>query len=215
MAFVPCDAVAEVKFIGETDGQETVNDLYFKSTAGPITQVNLAGLVTTLNAGFFQSLAALLSESWSADQIRARDLTSQFSFVAAESAGPTPGGVAGEQAPNNVSANVVFSTGLAGRNLHGSNRVPGIPNSLVTQNTLDTTFLNDIASAYASLVAPATGLPGGWTWVMVSRFFGFTFVGGKKVPTPRAAGVIHEIFSVLFVDAIVDSQKTRLPRHGR
>jgi len=215
MVFVPCQDVAHVAFIGETDGQQTVNDLYFISTAPPINFSSLVTLVNTLGTWYGAALGNLYAETWQYSHARGRDLTSQASFVYVSTLGATAGGVAGEQAPSNVSANIVFGTSLAGRNNHGSNRIPGIPNSLVDTNTLDSTFLTDIVNAYADLLAPSSILPSGWTWVNVSRFSGSTIVDGKKVPTPRVAGVMHEIFDVFFPDTIVDSQKTRLPGHGK
>lgn len=216
MPFVPCANVAEIELIGATDGQETINTLHFVSTAPPITAVSLSTLASTLGPWYAANIAPQLSESWVFEHTRARDLTSQFSFVATSiSGGNTPGGTAGEQAPSNVTSNVTFGSGLAGRNNHGSNRVPAIPNSVITQNTIDTAWLTAILEAYFMLTAPSSTLPGGWTWVVLSRFSGFTLVDGKKVPTPRVAGVFHEIFDVYFTDNIVDSQKTRLPRHGR
>ena len=216
MPFVPVANVAQIQLIGATDGQETVNDLYFVSTAPPITAVSLSTLTASIGVWYAANIAPQLSESWVYGHSKGRDLTSEFSFVATRiDSGNTPGGTAGEQAPSNVASNVTFGTGLAGRNNHGSNRVPAIPNSVITQNTLDTGWLTSILDAYFMLVAPSVTLPGGWTWVVVSRFSGSSLVDGKKVPTPRVAGVFHEIFDVYFTDNIVDSQKTRLPAHGR
>jgi hypothetical protein len=83
----------------------------------------------------------------------------------------------------------------------------------VAVNTIDPDWQGSVASAYAMLVAPSTALPGGWTWVVVSRFSGTDPITGR--PVPRVAGIFHEVFSAYFVDQIVDSQKTRLPKHGR
>jgi hypothetical protein len=216
MPFVPVTNVAHIQLIGATDGQETVNDLYFVSTAPPITALSLSALTGTLGTWYASNIAPLLSASWIYGHARGRDLTSALSFVATRTdLGGTAGGVSGEQAPSNVAANVTFGTGLAGRNNHGSNRVPAIANSLVDTNTLDTDWLLSVLDAYFMLVAPSGTLPGGWTWVVPSRYSGFTIVDGKKVPTPRDPAVFHEVFDVYFTDNIVDSQKTRLPKHGR
>lgn len=216
MPFVPVPNVAHITLNGETDGQSTVNNLYFASTAPPITAVSLATLTSTLENWYVDEIAPNLSETWVFSHARGRDLTAQdsFVFISATGAGIT-GGVSGEQSPSNVSANVVFESGLAGRNNHGSNRVPAIPNSLIETNTLDSTWLINILVAYNLLIAPSTTLPGGWTWVVVSRFSGSSIVDGKEVPTPRAEGIFHEIFSTFFADQFVDSQKTRLPKHGQ
>jgi hypothetical protein len=216
MAFVPVPNVALITLNGDTDGQSTVNDLTFVSTAPPITALSLATLTQAIENWYVDNIAPNLSETWIFSHARGRDLTTQasFVFISATGAGIT-GGTAGEQSPSNVAANVVFETGLAGRNNHGSNRVPAIPNSLIETNTLDSGWLTAILVAYNLLIAPSTTLPGGWTWVVTSRFSGSSIVGGKVVPTPRAEGIFHEIFSTFFADQFVDSQKTRLPKHGQ
>lgn len=216
MPFVPVANVAQLSFVGSIDSQETVNDLYFVSTAPPISQATLAVLVSTLGAWYFNDIAPFLNEGWAYSHTKGRDLTSQFSFVATDAtSGGTTGGITGEATPNNVAANVTFGTSLAGRNNHGSNRVPALSNSQVTLNTIDTGWLEGVVTAYSELLAPSTVLPGGWTWVVVSRFSGTEIVDGKRVPIPRVAGVFHEVFDVYFTDNIVDSQKSRLPKHGR
>lgn len=213
MPFVPVANVAQIQIVGSIDNQETVNDLYFVSTAPPISQVSLQALITALVDWLNSQLAPLYNEGWSGSALRGRDLTSQFSFVAANSLAGLVGGTAGEAAPNNVSSNIVFGTDLAGRNNHGSNRIPALTNSLISLNTIDTTWQSNVAAAYFSLIAPSSVLPGGWTWVVVSRYSGTDPITGK--PVPRVAGVFHEVFSAYFVDQVVDSQKTRLPKHGR
>lgn len=215
MAFVPTPDVAHVKIIGQLDNQQTVNDLYFVSTAPPISQFTLASLAAGIGAWAAGDYAPLLPETWAGVEVAARDLTSQFSFVATDSLAGTTGGISGEQAPNNVTANLTLRTGLAGRNNHGANRIPGIPNSLIDVNVIDAAHLGAWVAAYSLLIAGGGSTPAGWTWVVLSQFSGFTIVDGKKVPTPRVEGVYHEIFSVIFTDNIVDSQKTRLPKHGK
>jgi hypothetical protein len=216
MPFVPTANVAHIQIIGEVDAQEEIVDLNFVSTAPPITALSLAALLAALASWWTDAIVPFLNEGYTVSHLRGRDLTSQFSFVAtnADTTGDT-GGITGEGAPNNVSANVTFGTGLAGRNNHGSNRIPAVSNSIVDTNTLDTTWLQNLLTGYGQLIAPSAVLPGGWTWVVLSQFSGSTIVDGKKVPTPRVAGVFHEIFDVYFTDNIVDSQKSRLPKHGR
>jgi outer membrane lipoprotein SlyB len=213
MVFVPVANVAAIQIVGSIDSQETVNDLYFVSTAPPISQTTLQTLVSSIATWVIGNLAAQLNEAWNGDFVSGRDLTSQFSFIASSALGGVAGGITGEPAPNNVTSNITFGTSLAGRNNHGSNRIPALSNSLISVNTIDSGWQDAVATAYALLIAPSITLPGGWTWVVVSRFSGTDPLTGK--PIPRIAGVFHEIFSCYFTDQIVDSQKTRLPKHGR
>ena len=215
MPFVPSANVAHIQFIGESDGQETDNNLYFISTAPPITALSLQTLTDTLSDWYGTSLIPLTPTTWSYSHARGRDLTSQNSFIATSTNGQGTGEVASEATPGNVTVNMTFSTGLAGRNNHGSNRFPVLNNGQVDINAVDVGLLGDILTAYGQLLAPSGTLPGGWTWVVLSQYSGFTLVDGKKVPTPRVAGIAHEIFDIFFTDNVVDSQKTRLPKHGR
>ncbi len=215
MGFVPVPNVAHLAFIGEADGQETVNDLYFVSTAPPITALSLQTLADTLSAWYNTNIVTQLPSDYIFSHVRARDLTSVNSFIATSIEGAQTGGLDSESAPNNVSANVTFSSGLAGRSNHGSNRIPPIANLYIDINEIDPGYLATILDGYDLLLAPSLTLPGGWTWVIVSRFTGTEIIDGEKVPIPRTEGIFNEVFSVFFTDNIVDSQKTRLPKHGK
>lgn len=215
MAFVPVPNVAYIKIVGLDDGQDAINDLYFVSTAPPISQFTLAALVLGIRDWWQGMVMPLISETYVGIEIQGRDLTEQTSFVSSLTLGTGTGGVSGEQAPNNVSSNLVFRSGIAGRGNHGSNRIPAIPNSVVDTNVFAGTFLDDVAAAYSDLLAGGGSTPAGWTWVVVHRFEGSSLVDGKKVPTPLAEGTYREVFSCVFPDNFVDSQKSRLPRHGK
>lgn len=83
---------------------------------------------------------------------------------------------------------------------------------MVTLNTIDPTFLTNVAAAYRLLKIPTSTIPADWSWVVVSRFSGVDSLGK---PIPRSSGVVELVVDAIFVDNIVDSQRRRLPGRGR
>lgn len=206
MPFIPVENVAHVTIQGTLDSQEVINDLYFRHTTGPIAVTDLQSLNAAINLWFTGSVLTHLNEAYIYQRVKSRDLTTANGFVVDDQFGPTPGSVTGEAAPNNCTMSVSFRAAFAGRNFRGRNYVPCLTNSEVTENTIDSGFVSNIRNDYLELVAGGGSAPAGWTWVVVSRF-----TGGL----PRAAGVFNEIFSVVIVDNIVDSQRRRLPGRGK
>lgn len=203
MPFQPVPDVAQCRVIGRQDGQITINDLYFEISGGGITPVNLFGLVTVIDSWASGSLAALLSDDWTYERTEGIDLTTANGFTASESS-PTIGGSAGEAAPNNVAACVSIRTGNAGRSFRGRNYVPGIPNSLITLNTLDAGFRASLLSVYSDLIGAGTFVAG-WQWGVVSRV---------SAGVVRPAGIISPVTSVVFTTPYVRSMRSRSVGHG-
>lgn len=211
MAFIPVPDTAQIRFEGAVDGQQTINDIY-AFRAGGMVLSDLQSLVTNMVAWFQLSFAPNLSEDWHCVAVHGRDLTTALSFVVDQDAGATPGGTTGEAAPNNVAACISFRTGLAGRSFRGRNYIPAIPNSNVTLNTLDPSWMLGMTNAYGLLLFGGGALPAGWDWVIASRFSG---VDGSGNPIPRVSGITTPIINTLFSNDIVDSQRRRLPGRGK
>jgi len=165
--------------------------------------LGLGTLTLALMGWVTGSLAPLLSEDWSSVRVRAVDLTIATGPISERAAAAT-GGVAGESAPNNVAACVSFRTDQRGRSARGRNYVPGVPNSLLTLNTLDAGFITDLVAAYFELVGAGTLTPG-WQWCVVSR----VFEGG-----PRVSPLVIPITDVLMVGNSVRSMRSRSVGHG-
>jgi len=206
MLFIPVPDTAQIRIEGRVDGQQTINDLYFHHTTGPIAASDLNALTLAIAIWNGNSYAPLLNEAWTGVQVTGRDLTSQVGFTSVSGITGQQGGVTGEAAPNNCSMAVSFRTAFSGRSNRGRNYVPVLTNSEVTENTIDTTFQLDVVNAYKELIFGGGALPAGWIWVVVSRF-----TGGL----PRTTGVFNEVFNVLVTDSIVDSMRTRLPGRGK
>jgi len=210
MAFVPVANVAHITLEGSVDRQQTINDLYFEISGGGITPTNILDITSAAAIWFQTQLAPLLSDNWTALRVKGRDLTSALSFVA-EASAVAVGGVANEAAPNNVAACIKFATALAGRSFRGRNYVPAVPNSVITLNTMDTTFINAVESAYNLMAGPGSFLPG-WQWVVVSRFTG----GSPGIPSvPRVAGIATPVANSVFVNPFVKSMRSREVGHGK
>lgn len=206
MTFIPVENTAHVLIQGSCDGQQVNNDLYFRHTSGPIAATDLSALALAIGTWWAGGVLPLLNESYLFGVVRARDLTTANGFVAESQFALTPGGVSGEAAPNNCTMSVSFRAAFAGRNFRGRNYIPCLTNSQVTGNVIDSGFINDIRTQYEELITGGGTTPAGWIWVVVSRFLN---------GLPRAAGVFNEIFSVIVVDNIVDSQRRRLPGRGK
>jgi len=206
MTFIPVPDVAHIRIEGRVDSQQTINDLYFRHTTGPMAATDLNALAFAIATWNGNSYAPLLNEAWTGVQVAGRDLTSVNSFVSSQGITGQAGGVTGEAAPNNCSMAVSFRTAVSGRSNRGRNYVPVLTNSQVSENLIDSSWAQDIVNAYSELLFGGGALPAGWVWVVVSRF-----TGGL----PRTVGTFNEIFSVLVTDLIVDSMRTRLPGRGK
>jgi|SRR5436853_1702729 len=202
MPFQPAPSIAQAVIEGSVDSQLTVNDTFWFSS-GAITPVALALLGNALSAWVTASFAPLISRDWTANRARVFDLSTptgpQYDIGLA-----SVGGVDVEAAPNNVAACVSIRTAQRGRSGRGRNYVPAIPNSLITLNTMDPTFMSDMLSAYSSLIGAGT-FAAGWQWVVLSRI-----TGG----VPRANGIGIPVTSVTFVGNSVRSMRSREVGHG-
>jgi len=205
MPFIPVPNVAQVQVHGRIDGQTTINDLYFRSAGPPVTLAQVQTLGLALDAWVANTILTLLSSAWTYERVRVRDLTTADSFALdiADSAGP--GGSGGAFVPQNVAPCVSIRTAFAGRSARGRNYLPGVPQGVITGNTIQALFMSDITIAYNNLLPGGTYEPDGWVWSVVSRFTG---------NAPRAVGVSFNVVTALFTDNVVDSQRRRLPGRG-
>lgn len=202
MAFQPAPSIAGVTIEGRQDAQLTINDLYFFAS-GPITGGTLFDLVGAVSSWVTGTFAPLLSDDWSCFRVRAVDLGTATGPTS-EAALTITGGVSGEANPNNVAACVSFRTEQRGRSARGRNYVPGIPGTLVTLNTLDSGFIQDLIDAYSALIGPGDFVTG-WQWVVLSRV---------TAGAPRANGIGIPITNVVTVGNSVRSMRSREIGHG-
>ncbi len=202
MAFQPAPSIVLTTIEGRMDNQLTINDLNWFAS-GAVDSGSILALLTGLSTWVTDEFAPLLSRDWASTRIRAVDLAVQTG-LGIEVAVTATGGVDQEAAPNNVAACVSLRTDQRGRSGRGRNFVPGIPNSLITLNTLDSGFIGSLVSAYA-LLAGAGTFVGGWQLVVLSRF-----TGGVA----RANGIGIPVTNVTMVGNSVRSMRSREIGHG-
>lgn len=204
MAFQAVPNVALTRCEGLVDSQITINDLYWEISGGGINITNLTTLTVAVSDWFKNTLAPLLSQDWAAVRTVGVDLTTQTGPEIVVSSAQT-GGVAVEAAPNNVAACVSIRTAQRGRSFRGRNFVPGIPNSLITLNTLDSAFISDLLAAYGGLLGAGIFVAG-WQLGVVSRF-----TGGS----PRPSGIISPATGMIMTSNKVRSMRSREIGHGK
>jgi hypothetical protein len=202
MAFQAAPSIVQTTIEGRQDNQLTINDLFWFAS-GTITPTSVSTLLTGLFNWVNTTLSPLLSRDLSFTRIRAVDLSSATGLAQEQAIGAV-GGVDVEAAPNNVAACVSLRTAQRGRSGRGRNFVPGIPNSVITLNTLDPTFITDLVSAYSTLIG-AGAFVAGWELVVLSRV-----TGG----VPRAVGIGIPVTDAIMVGNSVRSMRSREIGHG-
>lgn len=206
MAFIPVSQTCKAEVHCTWAGQTTINDLYFFLPAGEPTLAQTLQLAQDLDAWWSASVLINLNESLTYNFIRTRSLLVPNGFTAESASNSGPGGISGEAVPNNVNPCISFRTGVAGRSFRGRNYIPGLSNSDVTGNVLETAWKTALINAYTDLNPGGNFGTAAWNWVVVSYF-----TGGS----PRAAGLVTPVISAIFTDDIVDSQRRRLPGRGK
>jgi len=202
MAFQAAPSILLTTIEGRMDNQLTINDLHWFASAA-IDSGSVLALLSGLSTWVTDTFAPMLSRDWASTRIKAVDLGVQ-NGLGIEVAVTATGGIDQEAAPNNVAACVSLRSDQRGRSGRGRNFVPGIPNTLITLNTLDSTFVGNLISAYALLVGAGTFV-GGWQLVVCSRV-----TGG----VPRSIGIGIPITNVVMVGNSVRSMRSREIGHG-
>ena len=213
MPFVPVSNTAEVEAVYDLDGQVVENTMFF-TFGTPPGLTELQELLDEVNSTIRGNILPLLSNLITLLRVIGTLIDVADGLTAVSTASlPSTGSVDSVPVPSNAAGCISLRTGSSGRSFRGRNYLPGIPQSSVDFNTMSTAFTNSIAAGYGQLRTNTLAI--GWEHVVVSRFSGFTIVGGRKVPTPRVAGIHTAITSSFFVDNTIDSQRRRLPGRGR
>jgi hypothetical protein len=200
MPFQAVPGVYEAVLVGSDDGQLINNTLYFQREGAP-SFGEAATLAETVASWYIENVLPHLSNQYTFTHVVVTDLENLAGVQAQSAAGDNAGGEASEQAPNNVAACIKLGTAIRGRSFRGRNYIPGIPNSLLVQNTLSPEWLSIVEIAYQALLGLADPL----TWVIVSR---------ETAGATRPTGVATPVVYARFVRNTVDSQRRRLPGRG-
>lgn len=213
MPFVAVPGAAEATIHFLLDGQDIENTLWFGSELGVVSSADVSALGGSLSGwittNFMNNIPAAVVANFMS--VRAMDVVNgpgQDFFL-----GSTPGAIADDPLPNEVTLAVSFRTGNTGRGSRGRNYIPALGRSNVTGNIVDGALMDNILTSYNGLNTEISGT--GFVHIVAHRFSGFTIVAGKKVPTPLSVGVAQPVLSYIFADNVVDAQRRRGPGRGR
>lgn len=198
--FVPCPDIVEVEFLSTLyDYVETENVVHLRNDAPPTTLGQMTALAIDLAQWHTLRMSPFRSVDANFDGVVVRPLDSAGLGGSSDFAHGGPGSVADAALPNNNAARIELRTALTGRAYRGCLYFGGIPRSVVIGNTLDATYLDDLALNWSALGLEVN--PFGFTWGILSRF-----AGGA----PRLSGVFEPITSVFWANRLIDSMRKRL-----
>lgn len=169
--FVPLADGAQVEIRFLFDGLVVEDRLWFVSRQPPVDDAQLGNLALGVFAWHSSQVMPLLSSDLTLRDVQATGWDSPGgSILVTLNPSVSGGNVSGSQ-----SANVSYRVRFKGTNdtprLYNANFVPGIPRDGVIQNTMDTSFVNALFEAYASLIdlAAVFGPFPAWRWVITSQ----------------------------------------------
>jgi len=204
MARIPTENVAEVTMTFLQDGQYLINKHAFLNTAG-WDEGSLNNLGTAVREWWDTNLKAKVTNQVQLVAIECVDLTAGSGLGTAVTTGlPITGTSAQPAPPNNVTLSIKKATGLIGRSFRGRTYHVGLPENVVTNNTVDTAFVGQLRDAYDALKQPLGAL------IPVDLCVLSEWADGA----PRTEGICTVVTGI-GVDPIVDSQRRRLPGRGR
>jgi hypothetical protein len=204
MDFIPVPSTYQCNIHMVVDGQRIENTLYFRH-AGAVSVTQMQQLGLDLIAWWTDEMAPNLSVAVVLNEVAVIDISDVAGpSIAVVATTGTAGTQSDETLPNNVSLCVSFRTAGRGRSARGRNYLPPPFATQVVTNTFTVGYVAAMHAAYNVI-----GFGGSFTddmiWVVVSRFH-------NKLP--RVTGITQNVLSVVIVDAIVDSQRRRLPTRG-
>lgn len=187
-------------FYGDLDGRATLTSVTFRKNGGAPVLADTQLLSNQMADYYILRVLPLLSNEFRFDFAIVVPLNMDFSIIWGSSNPSTHGATANPAMPNNVGFRVELATAGAGRAYRGWNTFSGIPRVVVTKNTVDQTWADNLVGVWVGLGPLANAL--GWEWVVTS-----THVDGG----PRAVGITTPITQVYYKDLTVDSIRHRLP----
>lgn len=207
MAFIPSPGVVQAEIRGTIGESNVENVLYFQTTAPPVTLAAMDNLGQNLDQFWYNRMQSLLPTGYAFREIYLTDQTSATGPAVTVANGvwngtrPTTQGMM----PNNATITISFRTAGRGRSQRGRNYVCGLSRNDVTANTVNQTLLTAIEDAYSELLVGGAFAVAPWLWVVLSR---------RTNNADRPQGLATTIQRVVVVDAIIDSQRRRLPGRG-
>jgi len=201
MATVPNTIQVEVIYL--LFGQR-VENVFHVEVPGGIDAAVIADTANEMGGWVEAQLMPLLSGSLVFLGVEAKNLDIEDGGVAIYTpTGTVVGGIASPALPGNVSYCISLRTASSGRSFRGRKYIAGIPLSMRTENTIDSTWSADLVAAFNDLIAVFEAL--GKFLVVVSRV-----ADGVE----RLVGVATHVSAAQVTDMFIDSQRRRLTGRG-
>lgn len=204
MPFVPVPKTAAVAIRGLLYGKPVQTDFNFFSDLG-VQSDNLNDLLQALTSSWVAGALDLIPNAYQFIQTYGYDAGSPTGIVdSVNLVSPQPGRKLGIPMPANVSLFFNSKTGFRKRGSTGGIYWPCFIEDEVTANTVSNTIISSITSFLSEYIGPGA-VASGWTLVAVSKFIN---------NAPRAVGIVSPIIDWLVNDAVIDSQRRRLPKRS-
>jgi len=210
-----CDPLTRPAFIGEPtsartrmvytlDSQQVMNVFYFQAAAA-FTFSDLTNLNEEVYSAWVANLKPQQPENLRLEYIESTAMDSGEPFQATKSVGEEGTNTTSPPLPSNVTLSIAFKTGLAGRSNRGRMYWLQLLEGQVINNTVGSGFLTTLQGAIVDFFeAIETGTSA--LHVVMS------FCNAGEWRTVASALPVEDY---IIVDAVVDSQRRRLPGRGR
>lgn len=200
MAFQVLPDGIKVEIKCRKNGALVVNVVWLTCSV-TIDLAQLGNIAAAVHAWWNTSVKPFVTSSLALEEVVVTDWTAEDSLQVVEIVSPPLAGTrAGDDMPSNVAAVTTFYTGRTGRSYRGRAYNGGISASDITGNTLGTTYLVGMISAWQAFGAAVEGEA--CTHVVAS------FVADG---VPRAEGIATPIVDY-GMNNVVDTQRRRIPK---
>lgn len=189
-----------LRYENNVDASSAHNVFHF-TTAEPMSTGVLADLADAMESWIDVEWQPIASLVWKSTGIGIRQLKADAPLTYDRTWSYT-GAITGAAPANNVTFAVSFRTGFGGRSYRGRAYHVGLAEADIADSYIDLTVKESIREAYEAIIALADDKS--WIWGVYSKWL-------NKVP--REVGLLTPITSVITVDNILDSMRTRLPGH--
>lgn len=186
------------------NGQQTCNVYHIDVGAEP-EPADLNTIASTLVTWWDTFLQPLTNSQTSLVAVEVVDVSGPGDDGIVYTSGlPLLGAIVDNPMPNNVSVAIKLATGFTGRSRRGRKYFAGMSENQTAGNgqSITPALQIDLAGAFGQLINAIS--TAGYTWVVNS------IVSGG---VPRAVG-LNTVITDIFVDAVIDSMRRRLPGRG-
>src|SRR6185369_2289115 len=196
---IPSTVDVHFRWLGP-DQQQCENVYQFKYSAVPSAAV-CAALAQAIGTAFGPKYQAFLTTKHVLNEVFVKDIAALSGRAEGTYVFPTntTGTDSNDPLPGNAAASLTLRTGLTGRSNHVRKSLSGFSEAWVSSDQM----LNQLLTWLVGL---------GAQWLVSRVVSGVTF-------TPVVASNLHDttpnLTQVVLTDTVIDSQKTRLKKHGR